>query len=176
MPVRSIRHVGIDLLEPRRFLAADYAVLDGSTLVVAGTASKDWSIIIERGGKYRVYLNDAGVVMMFPRSQVHAVTVYMLSGDDLFSASPDLDLPITAFGGAGNDVLNGGAANDRLEGGEGNDSLVGGLRDDRLYGQAGDDLLYGGAGRDYLYGSDGRDQSYLTDPRDRQRDSIEVLR
>lgn len=166
----------LEALESRRHLAADYAVLVGSILYLTGTEQTDWSVVIERKGTLRAYLNDAGVVMMFPVSRVDGMIVQMLGGDDVFTAIPDLPVPVTVFGGAGDDVLMGGIANDRLEGGDGNDSLVGWLGDDRLYGGAGDDLLYGGAGRDSLYGGEGLDQNYRTERRDRRTVGIELFR
>lgn len=175
MKVTSVK-ASVDSLEPRRHLDGGYAQLVGSTIVLNGTNEHDWSCIFLRNGTYRAYLNDASVVIMFKPADITAIVVNMLGGDDNFVLAPDIDVPLTAFGGAGNDVLAGGAANDRLEGGDGNDSLAGQLGDDRLYGQAGDDVLYGGAGRDYLWGAEGIDQNYLNDSRDRRRDSLETIR
>ena len=67
-------------------------------------------------------------------------------------------IPLTAYGGGGDDFIKGGSANDELYGGEGNDKLIGRKGHDRLYGGAGDDILRGLAGRDSLFGGDGDDK------------------
>jgi Ca2+-binding RTX toxin-like protein len=61
--------------------------------------------------------------------------------------------PVTARGGAGNDVLIGGSASDSLDGGAGNDILIGGDGDDTLQGNSGADQLNGDDGNDALFGN-----------------------
>ncbi|MEX2171743.1 MAG: SdrD B-like domain-containing protein [Pirellulales bacterium] len=87
----------------------------------------------------------------------------------------DVDVPVTALGGAGDDILVGTANADYLDGGAGNDQLRGRGGDDIIHGGAGDDLifgegrdslaripqdtdsLWGSAGADALYGGTGQD-------------------
>lgn len=61
------------------------------------------------------------------------------------------------FGNAGNDLMNGGNDNDMLDGGAGNDGLAGFAGDDLLNGGVGTDTLVGGEGEDILNGGAGRD-------------------
>lgn len=166
----------MDRLEPRQHLAADYAVLTGSTLVITGTPQRDWSVLFEQQGVLRVHMNDSVNSMRFPRSGVTSVVVYLLEGNDVFTGTPDIDLPMKVFCGPGNDTASTGRGSDRIEGGDGNDSLHGGPGDDRLYGDAGNDLLFGDTGRDSLYGGAGTDTNYRVDSRDRIVNSVELLR
>jgi Ca2+-binding RTX toxin-like protein len=69
----------------------------------------------------------------------------------------DAEIPMTLFGGAGEDSIVGGAGDDVIDGGSGDDSLGGGLGDDRILGQNDDDDLYGGGGADTLTGGEGND-------------------
>ena len=74
-------------------------------------------------------------------------------GDDLFSISSAIELPVTMRGGPGNDTLIGGGGPDKLIGGEGDDKIVGRGGGDVLYGGPGNDELLGGAGNAVLRGS-----------------------
>jgi len=80
--------------------------------------------------------------------------------DDDFIIST-LSLPVTIFGGAGDDVIVALAGPDRLEGGAGNDNLYGGTGADTLLGSAGNDKLWGGGGSDQLEGGTGNDTYIL---------------
>lgn len=175
MPKYSSSTFDVLRLEPRRHLAADYAVLTGSTLVITGTAGNDWALVIERKGTYRAFLNDGSVSVKFPVSSVSLVIARLGDGDDLFGTLPAA-LPAKIFGENGDDALFGGGGNDRLEGGPGNDSLYGGYGNDRLYGNEGNDLLYGYGGRDSLYGGAGVDTNYALDSRDPVVMDLELLR
>ncbi len=91
------------------------------------------------------------------------VTVWGGTGDDVIIGGSGRDLldggagRDTLRGGEGADRLRGGADENRLEGGDGDDQLVGGPLDDTLWGGEGNDRLDGAAGRDRLYGSAGND-------------------
>lgn len=74
--------------------------------------------------------------------------------NDRFDSSA-LDLPVTVFGGSGNDSLTTGAGSDLLSGNEGQDSLVSGGGSDQLLGGNGNDTLTSGAGTDSLDGGGG---------------------
>jgi hypothetical protein len=73
-------------------------------------------------------------------------------GDDSFSISSTVELPVTMRGGPGNDTLVGGNGPDKLIGGEGNDKIAGRGGNDVLYGGPGNDELLGGPGNDLLRG------------------------
>ncbi|HEX6390586.1 MAG TPA: calcium-binding protein [Solirubrobacteraceae bacterium] len=87
---------------------------------------------------------------------IAAVAVDASGGDDLIVLRA-LAVPVTATGGAGDDLLEGGGASDDLSGGAGVDTALGGAGNDRLAGGAGDDLLEGGGGADELAGDAGND-------------------
>lgn len=73
-------------------------------------------------------------------------------GNDAFSVSSAIELPVTMRGGPGNDTLVGGGGPDKLIGGEGNDKVAGRGGSDVLYGGPGNDELFGGPGNDVLRG------------------------
>ncbi|MBL8914949.1 MAG: calcium-binding protein [Archangium sp.] len=81
---------------------------------------------------------------------VAALTFTLGDGDDVFNASyagalgAPLTLPLTVFGGAGDDQLTGGDGNDTLNGDTGNDTLSGGaslIDSDVFVGAAGADTV-----------------------------------
>lgn len=74
-------------------------------------------------------------------------------GNDAFSVSSAIELPVTMRGGHGDDALVGGSGPDKLIGGEGNDKVAGRGGSDLLYGGPGNDELLGGPGNDVLRGS-----------------------
>lgn len=109
------------------------------------------------------------VLGTFHTSVVQAVYFEGQAGNDRLDAST-LAVPVTAFGGAGNDILIGGTANDRLIGddseftnpwwfraSDGRDELHGGAGHDRLFGGGNYDSLYGDDGDDYLDGGHDND-------------------
>lgn len=175
MAYRTHHLASVDSLEPRRHLANDFAVLEGSTLLVYGTSRNDVADLIEKRGTLRVHMNDPAVVLMFPSSSVTLAIIQLGQGDDTFVMGAQMTLPVKLLGGDGDDKLASALGNDRLEGGNGNDTLIASAGDDRLYGDVGADLLFGGAGRDYLYGGDGTDTDYHHDRRDRIQFSVELL-
>src|SRR5690606_14706872 len=67
------------------------------------------------------------------------------------------DIPVSLYGGDGNDHVGGGAGNDLLDGGGGSAVLSGGDGDDVLVGGTGNDKRMGGAGSNTLDGGGGSD-------------------
>jgi Ca2+-binding RTX toxin-like protein len=85
----------------------------------------------------------------FDANKVKGIVFHGLDGNDTFTNHTGK--AVTAYGGAGDDVLHGGSGNDRLYGGDGNDKLYGGEGNDALFGGAGKgetDELHGGTGAD----------------------------
>ena len=80
----------------------------------------------------------------------------VLSAQDDILVGFDSTTAITAFGGAGADVIAGGSGDDVLVGGSGNDVLSGSAGNDILSGEAGDDsfALADGFGDDTIFGGD----------------------
>lgn len=96
-------------------------------------------------------------------------------GNDVVTISPDVFLPVTIHGGAGDDQLTAGggpttfygeAGKDALTAGAGRATLDGGVDDDVLIGGDSDDVLRGGAGNDYIDGGRGNDQLFGSDGKD----------
>jgi Ca2+-binding RTX toxin-like protein len=90
-------------------------------------------------------------------SNTETVNIALAGGNDALTATNatatkgitgNAALPLTIFGGSGNDVIVGGAGIDNVYGGPGNDTLSGGSADDFLYGEEGADILQGTATAD----------------------------
>lgn len=79
------------------------------------------------------------------------------AGDDSVTISPDIFLPVTISGGAGDDALTAGGGPTTFDGGSGDDALTGGIGEDILTGADGNDVIIGGAGVDQLSGGAGED-------------------
>ncbi|MEM6474113.1 MAG: hypothetical protein AAF802_31475, partial [Planctomycetota bacterium] len=88
---------------------------------------------------------------------VSSIVGNALGGNDTFTVSADVLIPIEIDGGAGDDQLTAGSGSVRFFGGGGNDSLTGGNDNDLLDGGAGDDELFGRSGADELLGGEGDD-------------------
>ena len=90
-------------------------------------------------------------------------------GDDVVTVASafNLNVPVTVYGGQGDDSITGGAGDAWLYGEDDNDTIVGGAGVNHLYGGDGNDTLtghdlkdfeYGGKGRDILIGNGGDDK------------------
>lgn len=132
----------------RQFSGGAFQTTDG-TVHVHGTSGSD-TISISNGS---VTLNGASKSF----TGVTAVRARAHGGADTVAGSSAVTVPITAFGGAGNDSLTGGNVNDYLAGGYGDDFLYGLGGGDALYGEDGFDYLWGGYGDDFLWGGIGND-------------------
>ncbi len=95
---------------------------------------------------------------------INSIVGDALEGNDVVTVAPNVFLPVTLQGGAGNDQLTAGGGPANLQGGPGNDSLTGGNDEDTLDGGDGDDVLIAGRGADTLLGGAGND--YLDGGRD----------
>jgi Ca2+-binding RTX toxin-like protein len=78
-------------------------------------------------------------------------------GNDTFTVSPDLTLPMGAVIDGSRRSLSGGIGDDRIVSGAEADLTDGGAGNDTLLGTGGKDLLGGGGGRDKLGGGGGAD-------------------
>ena len=110
----------------------------------------------------RVFSSPAGV----------ATTVNGGAGDDLIAVQSDLTVPLSIFGGPGNDTIYGGAGNSLIDGGTGNNTIraqggnatIDSNGTDLVYtgdgqvtvnGGAGSETVFGGAGNDLINGDQG---------------------
>ncbi len=127
--------------------AGPSAVLDANgNVIVTGTGDADGFIIRVSGGALIVSegTTQLGSFPIGAGGVTGSVVVNGGAGDDVIGVAPNVNVPIEAYGGAGNDLISGGGAADILVGGEGNDVLVGG---------GGRDLLIGGRGADIIIGN-----------------------
>lgn len=85
------------------------------------------------------------------------IRVELGDGDDEGYISSDVKVPVTFFGGTGNDAIQGNAQPQTMDGGPGNDILEGYQGDDTLLGADGADKVHGGAGSDRVDGGAGDD-------------------
>jgi Ca2+-binding RTX toxin-like protein len=130
-------------------------VEDGGQRVLhgGGTTGND-TISVRRisDTQFGVKLASTGAETVFDygtaATPVQRLVLYGMDGNDSITVDTLLQLPVSLYGGNGNDVLRGGG---------GNDILVGGDGIDQLYGFGGSDLLIGGNGKDTLYGAGDQD-------------------
>ncbi|MBI1321701.1 hypothetical protein GC170_00730 [bacterium] len=90
-------------------------------------------------------------------------SVFGGAGSDFIDAV-GMEVPVSLYGGDGNDALYGGVANDVIDGGAGNDSILGNHGDDSIYGGDGTDRFfwYTGDGHDKVDGGTGDDRLVFT--------------
>jgi len=124
----------------------------GSVLHITGTKGNDQIVVSQ--GKLRAN-GDRDFILEFDGGTQRATfqegkikSIKVLAGDGHDVIINQTDLPMEAYGGAGNDTIYGGSAADKLFGEADNDFL---------YGRLGDDLLVGGAGNDHLEGGGDKD-------------------
>jgi hypothetical protein len=95
-----------------------------------------------------------------PDRRISGIRIHAGDGLDTVTVNETLGailVPMTVYGGAGDDQISGGSGRDHLEGGDGRDSIDGGAGRDRLRGGTGANRLEGGAGNDDLRGGPGDD-------------------
>lgn len=118
----------LEQLEGRQLMSV--SMQDGIVLVTGTDAADSVQILATTAGAeptltVELWTADQGTVCNFALSEVKGVKVDGLGGNDqLFvdrSAYEDVAIPVTLFGGAGDDVLVGGGGVDELVGGSGND-------------------------------------------------------
>jgi len=122
----------IEALETRRLMSV--SMQQDGVVVVTGTDGDDnVQIFANAIGSQpvltiEVWTADGGEVVNLPLGAVSGVQVDGLAGNDrLFvdrTYDPHMAVPVTLFGGAGDDVLIGGAGQDVLDGGDGGNVVI----------------------------------------------------
>lgn len=120
-------------------------------LTIQGTAHGDSIHVYLSGAELAVAVS--GTLTTFVASDVLAIVINGLAGDDMLWASngymsPFL-IPVSMYGGIGNDTLSAADGNDYLDGQSGNDMLSGAGGDDTLVGDM-NDSIDGGAGNNQI--------------------------
>jgi len=140
------------------------SVVNGD-LVVTGTSAGDTVYLWSGAGNQTFAWLNGESYGPFALPAGGRVIVSGEAGNDQIFAT-DLAIPVSAYGGAGHDLMTGGSAGDLLDGGDGvdrvwgnacDDVLIGGAGNDFLDGHLGNDILVGGDDHDTLNGGDGRD-------------------
>jgi len=152
----------------------------GGILVVDASPGVANDITVRRQGSVLVVQDAGDVVSAVAPCQtvsahraecpppVNSVQVNARDRDDDVTILPNVDVPSTLYGGAGDDVVVGGPRADHIVGdGEpgmsteqatpGNDTIYGGPGNDTIAGLAGNDSIFGGPGNDTLNGDSGND-------------------
>jgi hypothetical protein len=201
-PARQLRRrparLSFESLEGRRMFAAT-SYVDGKALIIEGTNADDVVTVTYNAGNLAVKSSseaDSGKTLEIINGEVVAIVFRGLDGKDQFVN--ETTIPLLAFGGRGNDIINvgdsskatvygeqdndiligneftntldGGIGNDTLMALGGDDVLFGGPNDDKLHGYEGNDIMFGGAGQDELVAGIGRD--FLHGGFDYTRDSL----
>jgi uncharacterized protein YkwD len=158
----------LECLEERTLLAAHLtASLSGGLLRIDGTNHADTIVVREIHNRVSVdgvTINVAGHRQAsVSAASVRRIMIHGNGGDDRIFLNSQavrgqqaLTMPITVWGGAGNDLIVGGAGNEQLHGGGGNDIIYGGAGHDLLDGGPGNDILVAGSGNTVLDGGTGR--------------------
>lgn len=130
------------------------------------SADSDGSVIQIYGSPSNIKTVVDGVTTNWgPLADFTGIIVSGGDGADYIRAK-NISLPMTVYGGAGNDTITTDAGNDYVDGGLGNDAIntqagddyaYGADETDTIFGGAGDDTLTGGPGRNELWGEDGND-------------------
>ena len=115
------------------------------------------SVSDARDGRIAVDWRGVGRKVFEPGEVITRIVYEGNDKPDRFDVGPNVNIPVTANGRGGDDMLTVANAPARLDGGAGNDKLRGGSADDTLIGGEGDDQITGGAGGDFMYGDAGND-------------------
>lgn len=136
---RFFRNVASMILDGNGLEEVHFRALDGSDVIVQGTAAADTVLVSGSTAGVRVLGLSAAVTITGSEAAQDRLTLNLLAGNDLLDASGLIAL--TGNGGAGHDVLIGSSGPDVLLGGEGDDVLLGG---------PGIDILDGGPGQNVV--------------------------
>jgi hypothetical protein len=164
---RTPARLSFESLEGRRMFAAT-SYVDGKALIIEGTSADDVVTVTYNAGNLAVKSSseaDSGNTLTIIRREVVAIVFRGLDGKDQFVN--ETTIPLLAYGGRGNDIINvGGSSKATVYGEQDNDILIGndlanildgGIGNDTLMALGGDDILYGGPNDDKLLGYDGND-------------------
>jgi Ca2+-binding RTX toxin-like protein len=151
------RKLCLDALEPREMFSVNSIGFEGNNLVVKSDNAATSVVVSQTASTVKISDLSANRAWTFDAGRVGSVEFRGGAGNDKF-VNNVANLPVRAFGGAGNDYLEGYNGADVFVGGAGGDTLVGYGGNDMMWGDDGDDLLLAGAGNDQLMGGAGNDR------------------
>jgi Ca2+-binding RTX toxin-like protein len=143
------------------YLTVSQVIQNGDDIQIGGSNTVSDRIIISmgNGGVLNVKINGITYNAFDDINEFTTITVRPGGGDDNIT-TVKLVIPITVFGGPGNDYIAGTSFNDTLFGEAGNDRILGALGDDFIDGGDGNDSLDAGQGNDTMYGGAGNDKMW----------------
>ena len=153
------RRPGFESLEPRQLLASTPLTVVSATTVGglqlqihSGNHSDSISVAATPGG-LRVTKGAWSTTVTGDFQSIH---IRGGKGNDHVAVDPAITIPVSIWGGLGDDTLIGGGGADKLYGQFGTDTLVGGAGDDTLVtiGDSRSDRLTGGDGLDSFWADD----------------------
>ena len=126
--------------------------LDSGVLEIVGSAQVDTITVAILEGSLQVFgsLGGATLSQSLALGTVERIVAVLGSGNDMFTVSSNVPVPVLIDGGPGRDTLWAGGGPAILLGGSGDDALRGGPRRDLLIGGVGADQLNASAGGDLL--------------------------
>jgi hypothetical protein len=140
-------------------------------IAVSGTNASDTITVVPNGANLVVTVTPQGgatTTYNYVASQVQAIAINGVGGDDNISLDSTLLQRAIVNGGTGADTIQTANGRDIIAGSSGNDSILAGTSEDLIFGQSGndqlfgqgnDDTLVGGLGNDSLSGDSGRDMA-----------------
>lgn len=131
-----------------------------ATLVLDGTGGAIIVVRRDRDHSSKLYFGIDNSGVKFPAASIKRLEIY--GGDrsnciTLDESNGLIGVPVTLFGGDGDDTLIGDLSAATFDGGDGNDSILGSSKADVVLGGAGNDTVIGGKGNDTINGGAGDD-------------------
>ncbi len=99
---------------------------------------------------------DTGLFGSLAQLNSSVISINAKGGND--TVTTRTTVPLLAWGGEGNDLLESTLGESTFFGENGNDTLLGSPQNDVLHGDAGDDTIIGNGGSDILYGDEGHNR------------------
>jgi FG-GAP-like repeat/RTX calcium-binding nonapeptide repeat (4 copies)/FG-GAP repeat len=124
-------------------------------LTADGTSGDDTINLTTTGTVLTVQINST--VRSFPQSEVGAIFVNGLSGNDSITIGSGIGAALVGGGQGRDTIVSHTHGDETLQGGQGDDSITGGPGNDLILGGAGDDTLQAGSGNDTIRGQQGND-------------------
>ena len=147
----------LEKLESRENQSVTSVWTTGNTLVLRTDNNATSLEVAQSGSNVRVNEIGSGRSWTYSSASINKVELQGGNGADRF-VNNYYSLPVSFFGGAGNDYLEGYNGNDYFDGGAGNDTVKAYGGNDTVFGGDGDDVLLGMTGNDQLVGGNGMDR------------------
>ena len=148
--------LGYQTLESRQLLATVTYNPSNALLIIDGTSLNDNVTINELPLGFIEVSVVGGSTGQYDQTIIEEITFDGYFGDDVITNNTDV--PLRAYGHAGNDTITGGSSSDFVNGGPGMDVINTGDGGDEVYGHDDNDIIDTGSGDDFILGGFGDDQ------------------